>query len=67
MNAQFKPVRAATRRRSDSSLGLTQVVTRNWLMALNYSYDFQKGYQTDPYRVISVVDPNTGEPTSYAV
>ena len=33
-------------------------------MALNYSYDSQKGYETDPYRVISVVDPTSGEPSS---
>ena len=45
-------------------LGLTEVMTRRWLMQLNYSYDAQSGYQNDPYRIISVVDPISGEPTS---
>ena len=64
MNAQFKPVTTRHKTQLGFVLGLTEVMTRNWLMALNYSYDSQKGYQTDPYRVISVVDPTSGEPTS---
>ena len=63
MNAQFKPVTSRDKTQIGFVLGLTQVVSRHWLMSLNYSFDDQKGYQTDPYRVISVVDPNTGEPT----
>jgi hypothetical protein len=46
-------------------LGLTEVMTRRWLMQLDYSVDMQSGYQNDPYRIISVVDPVSGEPTSY--
>ena len=64
MNAQFKPVTTRHKTQLGFVLGLTEVVTRNWLMALNYSYDSQKGYETDPYRVISVVDPASGEPAS---
>jgi len=44
-------------------VGITQVLTRRWLTELDYSFDTQSGYQNDPYRVISVVDPTSGEPT----
>ena len=37
-------------------LGVTQVLTRNWLMDLNYTYDDSRGYLTDPYRILSVLD-----------
>lgn len=46
-------------------LGLTEVMSRHWLMQLNYSLDSQSGYQNDPYRILSVVDPVGGEPTAY--
>jgi hypothetical protein len=64
MNAQFKPVTTRHKTQLGFVLGLTEVVTRNWLMSLNYAYDSQKGYETDPYRMISVVDPTSGEPAS---
>ena len=37
-------------------LGLTQVFSRYWLAQLNYSYDSARGYQTDPYKILSVID-----------
>jgi hypothetical protein len=46
-------------------LGITQAMSRNWLMELNYSYGDTSGYQTDPYRVVSVVDATTGGPLHY--
>jgi len=64
MNAQWKTVTSRNKTQLGFVLGLTEVVTRNWLMQLNYSYDAQSGYETDPYRVISVVDAVSGEPTS---
>ncbi len=45
--------------------GVTQVLRPNWLVQLNYSYGSVKGYQTDPYRLLSVVDPVSGAPQSY--
>ena len=44
--------------------GLTQTVSRHWLMQINYAFDQQKGYQNDPYRILSVVDPASGNPIS---
>lgn len=45
--------------------GVTQVMNRHWLTQLSYSYGDSSGYQTDPYRILSVVDPTTGAPLTY--
>lgn len=45
-------------------LGLTQVMTRNWLSEFNLSVDRFKGYLNDPYKIISVID-NAGNTTGY--
>ena len=45
--------------------GVTEVVNRYWLAQLNYSVGTTNGYQNDPYRIISVVDPATGAPLQY--
>ena len=49
----------------DVVLGVTQVVNRYWLMQLNYNFSNNDGYQTDPYRILSVVDPTSGAPQQY--
>ena len=46
----------------DILLGVTQVIDQNSLLQLNYSYSQADGYLTDPFKVISVVDPITGLP-----
>jgi Protein of unknown function (DUF3570) len=45
-------------------LGVTQVMSRNWLAQFSYSYDRSQGYLTDPYRILSVVD-GSGSVTGY--
>jgi hypothetical protein len=45
--------------------GWTQVINRYWLTELNYSAGTTNGYQTDPYRILSVVDPSSGGPVNY--
>ncbi len=50
---------------SNIVLGVTQVMTRYWLANINYSAGQTSGYQTDPYRIISQVDPVTGGPVQY--
>jgi hypothetical protein len=44
--------------------GVTQVLARNWLTQLNYTFDHSQGYLTDPYRILSLLDA-TGEVTGY--
>lgn len=45
-------------------LGLTQVMTRNWLSEFNISVDRFKGYLNDPYKITSIVD-SAGDTTGY--
>ena len=46
----------------DVLFGVTQVINRSTLMQFNYSHGFIRGYLTDPYKLVSVVDSTTGEP-----
>lgn len=46
----------------DAVVGITQVMNRRWLATLSYSYSDEHGYQNDPYKIISVVDPLSGQP-----
>ncbi len=54
----------ARRHELDAVVGLTQVMTRRWLTMLSYSYASAHGYQNDPYKLVSVVDPANGQPLS---
>lgn len=45
--------------------GITQVMSRYWLVQLNYDIGWNNGYQNDPYKIVSVVDPATGMPLEY--
>lgn len=45
--------------------GLTQIMNRRWLLQLNYNIGWNNGYQNDPYKIVSVVDPVTGAPLRY--
>ena len=51
-----------TKQVMDLGLGVTQVLNRKTLLHLNYTYSNVRGYQTDPYKLFSVVDPVTGDP-----
>ncbi|MDY0065915.1 MAG: DUF3570 domain-containing protein [Steroidobacteraceae bacterium] len=48
----------------DGLIGLTQILSRRALLSLTYSYSMSDGYLNDPYKVLSVVDPNTGRPAA---
>ncbi len=65
MDGHWKPVSTRDKTQLGFVAGITEVVSRRWLMQLNYSFDSQSGYQNDPYRIISVVDRTSGEPTEY--
>ena len=45
----------------DVILGVTQVVSKNFLVQFNYSYTDSSGYLTDPYKIVTVVDPVFGD------
>ncbi|MEO0032572.1 MAG: hypothetical protein RIS94_2330 [Pseudomonadota bacterium] len=42
--------------------GVTQVLTPEWLVQVNYSYGHSTGYHTDPYKLVSLVDRTSGDP-----
>ena len=49
----------------DALVGITQVLTPRTLTQLNFTHTNESGYLTDPYKLLSVVDPVTGGTLSY--
>jgi hypothetical protein len=47
----------------DLLFGVTQVIDRQSLLQLNYTIGSNSGYLTDPYKILSVIDSNSGSPT----
>jgi hypothetical protein len=45
--------------------GVTQVLTPGVLAQLNWSHGVSRGYQTDPYKLVSLVDSTSGDPFAY--
>lgn len=45
----------------DVVLGVTQVINKDLLVQVNYSYSDNSGYLTDPYKFLSVVDGVSGD------
>ncbi len=45
----------------DLLFGVTQVISRNLLVQVNYSYSDSSGYLSDPFKILSLVDPITGD------
>lgn len=52
---------------ADMMLGITQVISRKTLVQLNYSLGMSDGYLTDPYKIVTVVNPVTGLPDNTAL
>jgi len=52
---------AASKDVLDLLLGFTQVLNRTTVLRVNYSYSDSSGYLNDPYKMLSVVDPLTGD------
>lgn len=48
----------------DLLIGVTQVLSRRSLLEVALSYSQVEGYQNDPYKILSVVDPVTGAPVA---
>ena len=66
--AQMQDVGDLSNKRGDDSkdvldllFGVTQVLGRNTVLRVNYSYSDSSGYLNDPYKLLSVVDPATGD------
>jgi len=55
----------ATKNTAEAGLGLTQVLDRKTVFYAGYTLGHVSGYQTDPYKLLSVVDGTTGDPVRY--
>ncbi|MEW6996313.1 DUF3570 domain-containing protein [Colwelliaceae bacterium BS250] len=58
---EYNPYRIASKDDKttiDLLIGVTQVINRQMIMQLNYSYSQVDGYLTDPFKIVSVVDNN---------
>lgn len=53
-----------TKTLSDFIIGITQIVNRKTIVQLNYTLGLTDGYQNDPYKIVSVIDPATGLPVT---
>ena len=53
----FRKVGNQSKKVQDLLLGVTQVVSRRWITQVNASAEHSSGYQTDPYKIITEVDP----------
>jgi hypothetical protein len=49
----------------DLLLGVTQIIDKNTVGQLSYSFSNSTGYQTDPFKLLSQVDGNSGETLGY--
>lgn len=45
--------------------GISRVLTRRWLVGLNISRLIEQGYLTEPYKITSIVSPDSGIPLSF--
>ncbi|MEZ4648596.1 MAG: DUF3570 domain-containing protein [Candidatus Eisenbacteria bacterium] len=45
-------------------IGLSRVLSRRWMVGVDVTRMEEDGYLTEPYKVVSVVDPETGDPVS---
>jgi len=49
----------------DATVGLVQILDRSTIAQFSYSLSHVDGYQTDPYKLVSVVDPVSGDPVEH--
>lgn len=42
--------------------GVSRILSRRWMMSVDASRTTESGYLTEPYKVVSVMDPQTGMP-----
>lgn len=47
---------------TDFTIGVSQVLGRRTIAQLNYGLSMSSGYLTDPYKLLTVVDPVSGDP-----
>lgn len=53
-----------TKTLTDFIVGITQVINRKTIVQMNYTFGQTSGYQNDPYKIVTVLDPVTGLPAN---
>jgi hypothetical protein len=43
-------------------IGVSRIITRRWMISVTGSRSAEQGYLTDPYKIVSLLDPVTGIP-----
>jgi hypothetical protein len=64
---QFQKGGNRNRQVQNAILGVTQIMTRRWITQGNLSFEHSSGYQTDPYKIISVLDAQGYDPNGLYV
>lgn len=52
--------RSEPKRVSTGLIGLSRILTRRWMVGATWTRTFEHGYLTEPYKVVSVIDPASG-------
>lgn len=52
-----------SKRVSTAVVGASRILTRRWMISLDGSRSFERGYLTEPYKVVSIMNATTGRPT----
>jgi hypothetical protein len=61
-NGEVIPGATSTGKQSTTGVvGVSRVLTRRWMIAVDASGTAERGYLTEPYKVVSLVDPHTGQ------
>jgi Protein of unknown function (DUF3570) len=47
---------------SNVLLGASRILSRRWMVSVNGTRTFERGYLTEPYKIISIMNPATGAP-----
>ncbi len=48
------------KRVNSGMVGFSQILTRRWMMGVNGSLSVEDGFLTEPYKVVSLMDPSSG-------
>jgi hypothetical protein len=56
---------STSKRVNGISFGINQIINPRSLVQIKYSYALANGYLTDPYKILSVIEQNTGNTLDY--
>jgi hypothetical protein len=48
------------KRVTNGTVGISRILTRRWMMSVDGSRTVERGYLTEPYKIVSIVTPDSG-------